>query len=115
MRQLMQYFTFYLVAALLASCAQLGVPPAESFSERLAAGYALNAQVRHTATELLTAKKISSADGQQVLSQTDNARLGLDVARGLATSDTKSADAKLTAVRGALTALQAYLAIRKGD
>lgn len=114
MMRVQKYAMFYLMA-LMVGCAQLGIPTADTFSERLAAGYALNSQVRATATELLTAKKISSVDGQNVLEQTNNARAGLDVARALSATDLKSADGKLTAVRTALTALNAYLAMRKGN
>lgn len=114
MRQVQRYAMFYLVA-MLTACAQLGVPPAESFNERLAAGYALNSQVRATATQLLNAKKISAADGQNVLDQTNNARAGLDVAREMSKFNLEAADGKLTAIRTAMTAVQAYLAIRKGN
>lgn len=105
----------WVVAVLLAGCQALGIPQAETFSERLAAGYALNAQVRQTATDLLAMKKLSSADGQNVLEQTNNARAGLDIAKQLATTDTKSAEGKLTALRTALLAVQGYLALKKGD
>jgi len=115
MQQMKQYFSLYLMALLLSGCASLGVPEAGTFSEQLAAGYSLNAQVRATATELLNAKKISSADGQNALEQTNNARTGLDIARSLAAIDSKAAEGKLVAIRTALTALQAYLALRKGN
>lgn len=113
MRHLQRYTLFYLVA-MLTACAQIGLPPAETFSERLAAAYSLNTQIRATATELLKAKKISSSDGEQVLEQTNNARAGLDVARELSKVNLEAADGKLTAIRTALTAVQAYLALRKG-
>lgn len=113
-KQIQRYFMFYLVATLLTACAQLGVPAADTFSERLAAAYSLNSQVRATATELLNAKKISSADGQHVMDQTNNARAGLDVARELSKINLEAADGKLVAIRTALTAVQAYLSLRKG-
>jgi hypothetical protein len=93
----------------LTSCAQLGLPTATTFQERLTAGYALNAEVRNSAATLLNAKKLTADDGQNILAQTDNARAGLDVARVIAKGDPKAGDAKLTAVRTVLLALQAYL------
>lgn len=112
MRNVQRYFMFYVVA-MLTGCAQMGVPPANTFDERLAAGYALNAQVRATATELLNAKKISSSDGQNVLEQTNNARTGLDIAKTMSMTSLESAEGKLNAVRTVLTALQSYLASRR--
>lgn len=100
-----------LVLALTAtSCAQLGLPTATTFQERLTAGYALNAEVRKSATTLLNAKKLTADDGQNILDQTNNARQGLDVARAIGKGDPKAGDAKLTAVRTVLLALQSYLA-----
>lgn len=114
MKALKLYAAVFLLT-LVSACAQLGLPVAETFNERLAAGYALNTQIRATATDLLTAKKISSADGQHVLDQTNNARTGLDVARALHATDASAADGKLVAIRTALLAVQTYLAARKGN
>jgi len=99
----------------LTSCAQLGLPTATTFQERLTAGYALNAEVRTTAATLLNAKKLSADDGQNILDQTNTARAGLDVARTIGKSDPKAGDAKLAATRTVLLALQAYLATKKGN
>lgn len=97
------------VLFMVASCAQLGLPTAQSFEEKLTAAYATVESVNKTATSLLNDKKITSADAQHILEQTRNARAGLDVARSLRKADPTGADGKLTAMRTALTALQAYL------
>ena len=81
----------------------------DTFSERLAVGYSLVAQVRATATALLDAGKISSDDGQTTLAATDALRAGLDVARGMAATDLTGAEAKLAAIRTGLTALKTYV------
>ena len=100
-----------LILALSAtSCAQLGLPTANTFSERLTAGYALNAEVRTSAVTLLNAKRITADDADNVLSQTNAARTGLDLARTIGKGDPKAGDLKLTAVRTVLLALQSYLA-----
>jgi len=100
------------IASMLAltSCAQLGLPTANTFQERLTAGYALNAEVRQSAATLVLAKKLTPDDAQNILDQTNTARAGLDVARNIGRSDPKAGEAKLTAVRTVLIALQSYLA-----
>lgn len=95
-------------------CAATGGATTTSVSEGLAAGYSAVTAVRSTTTALLNANKISSSDGQNVLTQTDNARAGLDIAREMAKTDLTSASGKLTAVRTGLTALQVYLATKGG-
>jgi hypothetical protein len=85
----------------------------QSFPERLAAGYSLNAAVRQSAVTLLQSKTITADDGESVLQTTDAARAGLDVARSLAQTDLTSAEAKLAATHTVLVALQSYLASRE--
>lgn len=108
----LKHWAFYMAALLLAACAQLGVPAPDTFNEKLAAGYGAVTQVRTTATLLVDAKKITSADGQNVLAATDAARQGLDVARDLSKTDLASAEGKVNAIRATLTALSGYLATR---
>ena len=105
------------IASMLAltSCAQLGLPTATTFQDRLTAGYALNAEVRTSAATLLNAKKLTADDGQNILDQTNTARAGLDVARTIGRTDPKAGDTKLTSIRTVLLALQAYLATKKGN
>ena len=109
---LRRVMSLWLLAVMLSACAQLGLPQANTFNERLAVGYTTVTAVRTSAASLVTAKKISPDDGQNVLAQTDAARAGLDVARSLAKTDLAAADGKLNAVRTVLTALQSYLAAK---
>lgn len=109
------YAPIFTIILILSACATMGLPTANSFSERLAVGYTINTAVRQTATTLLQAKKMSAADGANVLAQTDNARSGLDIARAIGKTDLTAADAKLNAVRAALVALQAYLATKESQ
>ena len=104
---------FTVLFAMLAGCAQLGLPTATTFQERLTAGYALNSEVRTSAATLLNAKKLTADDGQNILDQTNTARAGLDVARTIGRTDPKAGDAKLTSIRTVLLALQAYLATKE--
>jgi len=101
------------MVAMLSACAQLGVPTATTFNERLAVGYGTVTTVRQTATTLLTAKQISADDADNVLKTTDTARAGLDVARTLSGTNLTAADQKLTAIHTVLSALSTYLATRQ--
>ncbi len=112
MKHVRQYAAFVILAALLSACAQLGIPTADTFNERLAVAYSSVTQIRVTATSLLKAKQLTADDGQSVLTATDAARAGLDVARSLSKTDLKAADNRLTAARTALTALSTYLATK---
>jgi len=103
-----------MLAVVCVACAQLGLPTAETFNEKLAVGYGSVTQVRETATQLLTAKKISADDAQNVLTATDVARTGLDTARKIHATDPKAGESKLESIKVALTALTAYLASRGG-
>lgn len=103
---------FISMALMLGACAQLGLSAPETFTQKLAVGYATVTQVRETATLLLQTQKITSADATNVLTATDVARTGLDTARTLALTNQDSANAKLDSVKAALTALSTYLASR---
>lgn len=110
--------SFLLFIAVLLSacggCAQLGLPTAQTFNEKMAVAYASVTQVRDTATTLVQQKKISADDAQNVLTATDTARVGLDTARKIHATDPAAGDAKLASVRTALAALSTYLATRGG-
>jgi hypothetical protein len=95
----------------LPACAQLGIPTANTFNQRLAIGYTTVSTVRDTATVLLNSKKISVKDAENVQEQANNARSGLDLARTMfRDGQATSAESKLTTINTALRALQTYLA-----
>lgn len=111
-----RYAPFYgLILVLLTACSVLGVTTPKTFNERLAAGYATTTAARDTTATLLTAGKLSAADAQNVQSQLDNARTGLDLARQIHATNPPAGDARLAAVVTGLTALQAYLQSRTRD
>ena len=114
MKRLYAPFYFLIVLTLVLGCAQLGLPQAQTFDQKLAVGYATVTAIRTSATTLLAAKKITADDAQHVQDQANNARAGLDIARATAVTDPAAANAKLTAVRTALTALNAYLISKQG-
>lgn len=110
----LQYSAFMalvLVAGLYFGCASIGITP-DTLNQKIAVALSANTAVRNTATQLLTAGKITADDASNVLASTDAARAGIDLARTLGKTDLTAADAKLTAATTVLTALQAYLATR---
>lgn len=113
MRQI-QYVAASFLIVLLAACAQLGLPQAETFNQKVAVALGTVTQVRTSATTLLDAKTISVDDAQNVLTATDNARAGIDIARKAHATDPAGADSKLTAIRATLTAIAGYLATKQG-
>lgn len=106
----------YVVFALLwlaTGCTQLGLPTPQTFNEKLAVGYSTVTAIRNTATTLLVAKKLSVEDAQNVQTQSDNLRSGLDIANKVHALDAAAGNDKLAAVQTALVALQAYLASKQ--
>ena len=95
--------------ALLSGCAAIWVSTPQTFDERLADGIAAVSAVRTTTTALFREGQISAEDAQQVQSRADNAREGLDVAKGLHATDPDAGNVRLTAVGAALQDLQTYL------
>lgn len=98
----------YILLALVVGCAALGLPTPQSFNEKLLAAYSGVTTVRAGGDALIVAKKISSADAENVQKQADNVRAGLDIASSM--QDPTLAAAKLNSTVAILTALQAYQA-----
>jgi hypothetical protein len=104
----------WLLLVLAAGCAALGVPTPQTFSQKLAAGYSAVTAVVDDTRILLAAKKLTPADAENVVKQTDNLVAALDIARQLSGTSPVAANDKLSATLLALTALQTYLATKKG-
>ncbi len=114
MKRLNPYtYVMALLCALLVACAQLGLPTPDTMNEKIAAAQVSVTQLRTSATQLLQAGKISSSDATNVLTTTDAARAGIDVARTVSAQDPAAAQAKLTATVAVLSALQVYLASKQ--
>ena len=96
----------------LPGCAQLGVPTADTFNQKLAVAIGSVTAVRETATTLLKAQKISADDAQNIQDGANLGRTGIEVARTLSKVNMAAAEGKLTAVTTSLAALQTYLASR---
>jgi hypothetical protein len=102
----------FVAAVLLAltACAQLGLAPASSFSDRLAYAYGTHTAVLTSATHSLEAGEISSEDATRVLKVADQARQALDAAKlALTAGDTSTAEGRLQLAVALLGELQTYL------
>jgi hypothetical protein len=110
MMQRLKLYRLFILLALLAGCAQLGLAPAQTFDERLAYAYGTHTAVQKAAASSLTAKDISSADAEQVLKLADESKALLDGARAAAKiGDTSTANGKLLLATSILSQLQTYI------
>lgn len=105
--------SWFLIFALMAGCASLGLPTPTTFNERLAAAYGTVTAVRTEGDSLLAAGRITPDDAQSIQNQANSARSALDVAGVAFRTDPAAANTKLTATITVLTALQSYLATRR--
>lgn len=111
-------------AAVVMGCTALGVPAADTFNKKMAAGYATVQVVAESAKSAYTAGKLSEKDRTNVVTTTRAAIEGLDLAQTAYSATcpasappgcvAPAADAKLVATLAVLTALQAYLATQQG-
>jgi hypothetical protein len=114
MRNVFRWLSLLLLS-MATSCAQLGLPTAQTFNQKLAVGYGTVTTARNTAATLLTAGKITADDAQNVQNQADNIRAGLDIARQMNKTDPTGAGTKLDATIAALQLLQTYLTSKGGN
>jgi hypothetical protein len=113
MSRIRNYAAFACLCWLLTACAAMGIIKPESFDERLAAAYSLNTAIREGANASLNSGALSSAEAQEVLEETRNARSVLDGIRGLASTDPATAEGRLKLMEGLLQRLRSRL-IAKG-
>jgi len=99
--------------AVVPGCGALGVPAPESAQERIIVTMSTVTGVREATLTLLTAKKITAEDAQNVQRQADNVRAGVVIAQSMLATDPAGADAKIQQIQAMLIALQAYLATKE--
>lgn len=98
------------IALLLFGCESLGLAPAKTFDQQLAYGYSTVASIRQSAANALTTKTIKVEDAEQVQKLADQARAGLDAARGAnVRGDTSTAIGQLQLANSVLTQLAVFL------
>lgn len=95
---------------ILGACAQMGLAPAKSFDQNVAYGYSTLASVRISAAQALKTGVIEKDDAERVLALSDQARSGLDAARGAwVLGDTQTALGRLQLANSVLTQLAVFL------
>lgn len=115
-----------LFAILAVGCAALGLQSADTLNQKLAYAYGQVTAARKGATSVVNAScptpesaqtaacRAAVADGKHIQAMADEARQGLDLAKGYAaTGNLQQASVQLQLESAALTALQAYL-VSKG-
>lgn len=121
---LIQSAFWALLFTTLSGCAQLGVPQAKSFEERLAWGYSMVTAVREATFYIYQAElDTAGADADRIDAVTQDAidmqkradtlRQALDAARILKGTDFETADVRLESTLAALEALRNYLETRR--
>ena len=114
-----------LTLSFLPACAQLGLQTADTFNQKLAYAYSQVTAARKGALAVVNAScptpesytsaacKSAVADGKHVQGMADEARQGLDLAKGYAAAgNLQQANTQLQLESAALTALQAYLVLK---
>lgn len=100
----------WLLCALLAGCASIGLTPAKSLTERISYAVGSTTALRLTASHALEAKQIEVKDAQYVLELTDQTRTLLDAARLASDAgDPKTAEGRLLLALNVLEQLERYL------
>jgi hypothetical protein len=114
MTRMIQTWTAAAVLLVLPGCASLGVPTAQTFDERVVAGYQIVTGMAESTGMLLDANKIEAKDGRNIHTQLTTLKESIDVAVSLkAAGDFSSAETRLDAAIHALKLLQGYLALRE--
>lgn len=110
MKPTLKALNAFLLLAVLAGCASLGLAPASSFEERLAYAVSQNAAVRNAVAISLENGEIALDDAQRVLKITDEVRTALDAARlAVGVGDVSTAESRLQFATQILVNLQAFL------
>ncbi len=105
-------FVVIAAMALLTACTALGVATPQTFNQRAAAAQITVTAVRSTALSLLTADKITAADGKNVQASADAGNAAIDLAMLTSTVDPAGASSKLSSAIAILGGVQAYLATK---
>ena len=101
------------ILLILAACASLGVPQADTFNKRVVVANGIVESTAKTIETLFVAGKLSKDEAQQANDRAKDLATGIDVARQVYPTDPAGADDRLTAAITALNALNAFLETRK--
>jgi 5,10-methylene-tetrahydrofolate dehydrogenase/methenyl tetrahydrofolate cyclohydrolase len=105
--------TAYLVFLLLAGCAALGVPAADTFNKKAAAAVSSVNTGSQTVLTLLQAHKITPDESDKYIAALAETQNGIDFTRQLYKTKPQEAEDRLAATIAALNLLLAELEARK--
>lgn len=98
---------------ILAACAALGVPPADTFNKQAAAATATVNTASQTTLTLLQARKITPDESDAYTDRAENAQEAIDLTRSIRSTDPAGAQDRLDAIIRALQILTVELEARK--
>jgi hypothetical protein len=107
------YFSFLLLVHLLAGCAALGVPSADTFNKKAAAATVSVNTGSQTVLTLLQARKITPDESDKYTQTLDDAQKAIDATRVVYKTDPTSAENRLATIITGLNLLLAELETRK--
>jgi hypothetical protein len=102
-------FILVLMLAGLASCAALGLAPAQTLDQKLAYAYGVETGLLNSIATAVTAGTITSQTGSKANTLVLNVKTFLDDARALEATNATGAAADLALATTALTAVQTFL------
>lgn len=105
--------TAYVLFLMIAGCAALGVPPADTFNKKAAAAVTTVNAASQSVLTLLQARKITPDESDAYTLRTEQAQQAIDAARSIYSTDPNGANDALAKVITALTILQTELEARK--
>jgi hypothetical protein len=94
---------------MLAACAALGVPKADTFNKQVVVANSIVESIATTAASLHAAGKISDDTRTDVYNQGTQARASIEIVRQLHATDPLAAENRLNTIIVALTAVQTRL------
>lgn len=98
-----------LLALMLAGCAALGVPKADTFNKQIVVANGIVESIAETAGTLYSAGKISTEEKDDVHLQGTEARVTIELLRKLHATDPLAAENRINTLIVALSALQTRL------
>jgi hypothetical protein len=108
------YARLDLLLVIALAFALIGCATPQTFNQRLLVGYETVAETRTQTATLLNGRLISSADAENVQQQANLAREGLDIAKGMRSTQPQAAEQKLSSMQTVISALKAYLMLKEG-
>ena len=106
-------FIAAIIVVLIAGCAALGVPAADTFNKKVVSANAIIESAAETNEAVRAAGKIGKEESQKIHDQLVSIAAGIDIAREVYATNPTEATNRIDAAIVALNALNAYLGSKK--